>query len=51
MFGMTDMPVNCEVKVHKGVAADEHDSDSQGLGREAQARRRGRKIVALRTGI
>ena len=38
------------VEVHKGVATDELESDSQGLHREEQARRRDSEIVALRTG-
>ncbi len=38
------------VKVHIGVATDELVSDSQGLYREVQARRRDSEIVALRTG-
>jgi len=37
------------VKVHLGVATNELYSDSQGLYREVQARRRDSKIVALWT--
>ncbi len=37
------------VKVHIGAATDELDSDSQGLCREVQARRKDSEIVALRT--
>ncbi len=39
------------VKVRKSAAAGELDSDSQGLYREIQARRRDSEIAALRTGI
>ena len=36
-------------KSRRGVVADEPKSDSQGLLREEQARRRDSEIVALRT--
>ena len=44
-----DGHVRVLVKVHIGVATDELHSDSQGLHREVQARRRDSEIVALRT--
>ena len=37
------------VEVPRGVVADEPDSDSQGLYREMQARRRDSETVARRT--
>ena len=37
------------VKVHRGVVTDELCSDSQGLNREVQAKRRDSEIVAWRT--